>query len=209
MFADDAPAGAGENVTDEENVHGAGSITNEKGRTTQPHRLDLDPAVHTEGVRRAPLGFSLSGCPAEACSPARSYEPNSGSIRTDRICRPAPASQERPSESKNSTRRPAAVYDPLRHSAISFSGIAALADDPPVGLGDVDGGGPCADAGPPSSTRSTRPSIVPNTSMPLRQVGWPEMFALVEISGWPSHSSSACADAAPATAAAPAARCCR
>src|SRR5690348_8265873 len=37
---------------------------------------------------------------------------------------------------------------------------------------------------PPSITRSTRPSIIPNTSIPLRQVGWPEMLALVEISGW-------------------------
>ena len=35
--------------------------------------------------------------------------------------------------------------------------------------------------------------MVPNTSMPLRQVGWPEMFALVAISGWSSRSSSACA----------------
>ena len=25
---------------------------------------------------------------------------------------------------------------------------------------------------------------MPKTSMPLRQVGWPEMLALVEISGW-------------------------
>src|SRR5579862_1619423 len=37
---------------------------------------------------------------------------------------------------------------------------------------------------PPSITRSTRPSIIPNTSIPLRQVGCPEMLALVAISGW-------------------------
>ena len=42
---------------------------------------------------------------------------------------------------------------------------------------------------PPSSTRATRPSITPNTSIPLRQVGCPEMLALVATSGCPSRSS--------------------
>src|SRR3974377_834539 len=37
---------------------------------------------------------------------------------------------------------------------------------------------------PPSTTRSTRPSIVPKTSIPLRQVGLPDTFALVAMSGW-------------------------
>src|SRR5207247_7530847 len=48
---------------------------------------------------------------------------------------------------------------------------------------------------PPSSTISTRPSIVPNTSIPERQVGWPEILALVEISGWLSFATSALATA--------------
>src|ERR1035438_1437004 len=43
---------------------------------------------------------------------------------------------------------------------------------------------------PESSTRSTRPSIVPKTSMPLRQVGLPERLALVAISGWLSMASN-------------------
>src|ERR1017187_4752121 len=43
---------------------------------------------------------------------------------------------------------------------------------------------------PPSITRSTRPSIIPKTSMPLRHVGWPEMLALVEISGSFNRSMS-------------------
>ena len=54
---------------------------------------------------------------------------------------------------------------------------------PPVWLGDIDGGGPGADQSPPSITRSIRPSMVANRSMPLAQVGWPDMLALVEIRG--------------------------
>ena len=36
---------------------------------------------------------------------------------------------------------------------------------------------------PPSRTKSTRPSIVPKTSIPLRQVGFPDRLALVAMIG--------------------------
>ena len=42
---------------------------------------------------------------------------------------------------------------------------------------------PAPEQSPPSSTISTRPSIAPNTSIPDRHVGCPEILALVEISG--------------------------
>src|SRR5262249_17275994 len=47
--------------------------------------------------------------------------------------------------------------------------------------------------GPPSNTRSTRPSMIPNTSIPAQQVGLPEILALVETSGCVSLSSNALA----------------
>src|SRR5258705_170241 len=52
---------------------------------------------------------------------------------------------------------------------------------------------PAAWQEPPSRTRSTRPSIEPNTSMPLRQVGWPEILAEVAMSGWSTCAMSALA----------------
>ena len=46
---------------------------------------------------------------------------------------------------------------------------------------------------PPSNTRSMRPSIAANRSIPLVQVGSPEMFALVAMSAWPTRSMIALA----------------
>ena len=85
------------------------------------------------------------------------------------------------------------AYVPLRTSAISFSRIAPSLITRQYGSVTSTVVAPRPVTAPPSSTRSTLPSITPNTSMPLDKVGCPERFALVEMSGWLSLSSIAVA----------------
>src|SRR5260370_17878443 len=70
-----------------------------------------------------------------------------------------------------------------RQSAISFSWMAPAFTRRQSGSVPSTVVAPAPEQRPPSSTMSTRPSIVPNTSMPDRQVGCPEILALVEIKG--------------------------